>query len=40
MKQLVEWLAYAGFMLLAIGAWIWVITAFFCAIMGGAGITE
>jgi len=40
MKQLVEWLAYAGFMILAVVAWIWVITAFFCAIMGGTGIIE
>jgi hypothetical protein len=40
MKQLVEWLAYTGFLIMAIGTWLWVITAFFCAIMGGAGITE
>ena len=40
MKKLVEWLAYAGFLLLAIGAWLWIVTAFFCAIMGGSGIIE
>ena len=40
MKQMVEWLAYAGFMILAVLGWIWVITAFFCAIMGGTGIIE
>ncbi len=40
MKQMVEWLAYAGFMLLAIVAWVWLIIAVFCAIMGGTGIIE
>ena len=32
MKQLVEWLAYTGFMLLVIGLWIYVVIAFFCVL--------
>ena len=36
MKQLVEWLAYAGFMLLVIGFWLYVVIAFFCVLFNQA----
>ena len=32
MKKLVEWLAYTGFLLLAIGAWIYLLMCLFIAL--------